>query len=292
MALDMETILGALGAVKSITAGATSLTTAMAKEIGLVEIIDKSCECDRTRCKVSPGNEIFALAICILSDRKAFYRVEEFCEGKDVEALFGAGLSARDFNDDVLGTNLDKLFNAGGNRVLGEVVASTAKVHDAIMDSIHFDTTSLSACGKYRNQDRENAIEVVLAYSKDRSPNLEQIQFGIGVTCEGILNYGEALSGNSSDKTWNKTMLSKVKTMFPPEALKDMIYVANCSFITEDNLKVAGDKVKFISRMPATFGVVSKVIREAWMKMIGYSQVPAPPARKLQNTGFKRLFTK
>jgi hypothetical protein len=37
--------------------------------------------------------------------------VQEFREGKDVEALFGEGVAAHDFNDDaLLGRNLDRLF--------------------------------------------------------------------------------------------------------------------------------------------------------------------------------------
>jgi hypothetical protein len=42
---------------------------------------------------------------------------------------------------------------------------------------------------------------------------------------EGVLNYGEILSGNSSDKTWNGATLEKVKTVFPPEVLRDLIHV-------------------------------------------------------------------
>lgn len=42
--LHIETRLEDLGAVKPITAGATSLIAAMAKEIGLVEIISGSRE--------------------------------------------------------------------------------------------------------------------------------------------------------------------------------------------------------------------------------------------------------
>ncbi|MEA4882725.1 MAG: DUF4277 domain-containing protein [Clostridia bacterium] len=128
--------------------------------IGLADIIDRCCEWDRTRCIVSPGQAVEALAIRILSDQKALYRVEEFYEGKDVEALFGAG----------------------GNRVLGEAISSALKAHDVAVGSVHLDTTSLSVCGEYENQDCENAIQVVLGYSKDRRPDLEQTKFGIGVT--------------------------------------------------------------------------------------------------------------
>ena len=110
--LYMETILEALRAVGPVTAGATSPIAATADEIGLADTIDRCCEWDKTRCKISPGKAIEALAICILSDRKALYRVEEFYEGKDVEALFGEGVTAHDFNDDALGRGLDRLFTA------------------------------------------------------------------------------------------------------------------------------------------------------------------------------------
>ncbi len=52
--------------------------------------------------------------------------------------------------------------------------------------------------------------------------------------------------------------------MLPPEVLEDLVYVADCSFLSDDNLRVVGDEAKFISRMPATHGEVSKVIKEAW----------------------------
>ena len=52
--------------------------------------------------------------------------------------------------------------------------------------------------------------------------------------------------------------------MFPSEILKDLIYVADSSLVTDDNLKEAGNKVKFISRMPAAYGLVGKTIKKAW----------------------------
>ena len=89
-------------------------------------------------------------------------------------------------------------YSPRANRVLSEVISSGLEEHDVTVGSSHFDTTSLSVYGEYENQDCENAIEVVLGYSKDRRPDLKQIQFGIGVTREGVLNYGEVLSGNST----------------------------------------------------------------------------------------------
>ncbi len=50
------------------------------------------------------------------------------------------------------------------------------------------------------------------------------------------------------------------------------IYTGDCSMVTGDNLAITGGiddpKVKFISRMPATFGMVGTLVSEAVSKNI------------------------
>lgn len=263
--MDPKAILKALRCLKTVTAGATSLVAGMCEEVGLVDVIDEALHWDKARWRLSPGRLIEGLVICILSDRKALYRVEEFYEGKDTESLFGKGVRACDFNDDALARALDRLFEAGGNRVLGQVISSALEVHEVSVDAIHFDTTSLSVQGEYEDQDRPDAIEIVFGHSTDRRPDLKQIKFGVGVTREGVLNYGEVLSGNGSDKKWNGVTIARLKDLFPKEVLKDLIYVADSSFVTEGNLEEAAKhEVKFVSRVPATFAVTSELIEKAW----------------------------
>ena len=263
--MDPKVILEALNRLKSVTAGATSLIAGMCEEVGLVDIINRNLSWDRTRRHLSPGKLIEGLIICILSNRKALYRVEEFYEGKDTESLFGEGVKACDFKDDGLARSLDRLFEAGGNKVLGQVISSALTVHEAPIGWTHFDTTSLSVQGEYEDQDKSDAIEIVFGYSKDRRPDLKQIKFGIGVTHEGVLNYGEVLSGNESDKEWSGGAIARFKDLFPKEALKDLIYVADSSFVTEANLEEAAkQEIKFVSRVPATFALVGELIGKAW----------------------------
>ncbi len=208
-----------------------------------------------------------------------------------MEALFGAGTTARCFNDDALGRGPDRLFAAGANRVLGEVISCALEKHDVTVGSTHFDTTSLSVYGEYENQDRENAIEAALGYGKDKRPDLKQIRFGIAVTREGALRYGEVLPGNPSDKTRNRKTLGKVKAMFLPEVLKSLIYVADCSLVTDENLKEAGNQVRFISRMPATYGLVAETVKKASDSDLREPRALTLPTRKRRSIGSTRLFT-
>ena len=77
------------------------------------------------------------LVICILSDRRALYRAEEFFNDKDVENLFGKGVIADEFNDDALGMTLDRFFEAGGNKVLGQVILEALRIHEVPVGTVH-----------------------------------------------------------------------------------------------------------------------------------------------------------
>lgn len=51
----------------------------------------------------------------------------------------------------------------------------------------------------------------------------------------------------------------KVKTVFPPEVLRDLIHVADSFLVTYDNLEDAGADIKSMSPMPAAYGPVLPV---------------------------------
>lgn len=86
--MDPKSILEALCCIKTVTEGATSLIAGMGEEISLVDIIDSNLDWGKARWRVSPGKLVEGLIICILSDRKALYRVEEFYSDKDTGSLF------------------------------------------------------------------------------------------------------------------------------------------------------------------------------------------------------------
>lgn len=78
---------------------------------------------DPTQCKFSPGTRILVLIFAILFDRTALYRVEEFLVGQDLSVLLGQAAVPGDFNDDALGRALDKLWQAGAQRVFATICA-------------------------------------------------------------------------------------------------------------------------------------------------------------------------
>lgn len=82
------------------------------REIGLVEEIDRALGVD-PRQKMTCGEAVVAMVLNALGfvDRP-LYLFPEFLETKPIEILIRAGLNVEDFNDDVLGRTLDKLYRA------------------------------------------------------------------------------------------------------------------------------------------------------------------------------------
>ncbi|HDS46038.1 MAG TPA: DUF4277 domain-containing protein [Methanomicrobia archaeon] len=84
----------------------------MYREIGLVEEIDRSLGVD-PRQKVTCGEAVVAMVLNALGlvDRPP-YHFPEFLETKPIEILIRAEMNVEDFNNDVLGRTLDKLYRA------------------------------------------------------------------------------------------------------------------------------------------------------------------------------------
>ncbi len=79
-------------------------------------------------------------------------------------------------------------------------------------------------------------------------------------------------SGNEDDKTISKAILRRISAYMAKYGIdgQSFIYTGDCSMVTEANLAFMGGmdnpRVKFISRMPATFSIVDTLIGEAISK--------------------------
>ncbi len=247
--------------------GSAPLIANFCDELELSDIIDRIVRWDPKQCRTSPGTLIKGLVINVLSGRKALYRVEEYFSEQDVELLFGSGIEADAFNDDALGRALDKVADANPKQIFGNLVLSAVTKHEIKLTSVHADTTSKSVYGIYEDSqpsEDEDNLFITYGYSKDHRADLKQFMYGLITNNEGIPLYGELRAGNSSDKTWNNEVLNKLHEILPAVD-KDSIYIADSALITKDNLAVLqSQKVRFISRLPETFGMAEEVKQWAW----------------------------
>ncbi|EQD24498.1 MAG: hypothetical protein D084_Lepto4C00427G0003, partial [Leptospirillum sp. Group IV 'UBA BS'] len=211
------------------------LIRAMCEEIGLREIVDRNVVWDRERCKLSPGERVTALVVNMLTTQRPLYRVEESFEISDCALLFGEGVEPSDLNDDCLGRGLDQLWEGDPGKIFSMVVANALTRENVERRFTHFDTTSRTVYGEYKENPpadetkepespkERTPVQPKYGHSKDHRPDLKQILFKLFVNRDGIPLFAEVRDGNLSDKTANREMISELCRLFSPEELKKMV---------------------------------------------------------------------
>ena len=265
-------------------AGAAPIISYICKELKIRETIDSIVKWDEKQCLLSPGTHVEALLINILSRRNPLYQVEEFYQEQDVELLFGKGVTANNFNDDVLGYTLDKISAANPKKVFSSVALRALAEEKLTKDTIRVDTT---ACLSYGTHTHPEGLQITYGYNKERRRDLKQFKIGLAVTNDGFPIFGEILNGNLSDKIWNKKLLEKIPDYFNLHNIQVHILVFDSAFVTKDNLELAVDNCNFISRLPHTYKLASELIEEAcykddWLNIGQFSDKKKAASYKIQ----------
>ena len=241
-----------------VVVGAGPILRAVADRIGLVSVIDQAVAWDAERCLLSPGERILALILNLLTDRQPLYPVTDAFRLTDVPLLLGPGVTAADLTDDALGRALDKLAAAGAAAVFSAVAARAYAVEAIDRGGMHFDTTSRSLYGDYPTADGAHGVTPRHGHSKDHRDDLKQILFTCFVNREGVPLRGTVEDGNRSDKRLNRHQIARIVQAFSPEALRDLVYIADSALVTGPHLDaLAAAAITWLSRLPDTFGVAA-----------------------------------
>jgi transposase len=273
-------------ALRAFSAGSAAMVAQVIRDLGIVETVDDMVKWDLKQCKHSPGTHVLAMLINILMGRTALYQVSRFYELQDVPVLFGTEASAEDFNDCALGRTLDKVFEAGPKKVFGAASMRSVLREDVAFRVVHGDTTSWALKGVFETSaEGDEALWVTRGYSRNHRPDLKQFNYGLVVNGEGIPLLGQASDGNESDKVWNRKVIEELVDQFT-DRLTELVYVADSALVTKGNLDLIADKgIRFISRLPATFGQEQEVKDRAfadggWVDVGVLTQNPKPDSAR------------
>lgn len=241
----------------------------LSQQLEIRKTINDVVAWDEKQCLLEPGLHVEALIINILCRRDPLYRAEEFFEEQDVELLFGPGVEAHNFNDDALGSTLDKIYAAGPKKVFSAAALRALLKEDIHYRFLHGDTTAKLVYGAYR---QEEGLNITGGYNKEGRSDMNQYKVGLVVTEEGFPVIGEILDGNLDDKTWNKKLLENLPEHFTVEQLQNIVYVADSALVTEENLRTMGDDISFISHVPENFNLPYQLTEDAfargeWMEL-------------------------
>lgn len=231
-----------------------------ARRINLVETINHLVGTDM---ELQPGIVVLGMVLDTLSGRSPLYRLMDYFEEKDTELLLGEAVPVSRFTDHNIGRALDKIFETGTQKIFGQLSQNAVGGFQIEPTGVHFDTTSISVYGEYDMTDEP--FKITYGHSKDKRPDLKQFLVEMLCVDRNIPLFGATRDGNASDKTLNNELLSNISKHMATHKLdrKAFVYVADSAFVTPDNLVKAGDNIKFLSRLPATYNECSRVIQEA-----------------------------
>ena len=232
------------------------IIAAVAKDLGLVEKIDKCIPRFDVRRIVSNGNAVLAMVLNGLGfSNRRMYLMPQFLQNKPVSRLIAPNLKAEHFDDHVLGRALDEIAEYGASKLFVEVAFEIALEQNLLGKEAHIDTTSFSFEGKYLDQDLEPAvIEVCHGYSKDLRPDLKQVVLNMAVSGPANMPiFMEPLSGKKSDKEVLHSGIELVRNFKRQlnDGFEDFLWIADSALYSKERLLASNDFL-WISRVPET----------------------------------------
>ena len=176
------------------------------------------------------------------------------------EKLFGKDIVPSDLNDDVVGRTLDVIYGYGATELFNEITLHIMKQFSLGTQLIHVDTTNFSVHGKYEGDapDSTDSIRITFGHAKDGRMDLKRFVLGLVTNQFGLPLFTKAFSGNESDKNSIIKMILKTQQAIN---LDDKSYwIADSALYTEDNIKLLGTEMKWITHVPATIGEVDRLL--------------------------------
>lgn len=185
----------------------------------------------------------------ILVSRGPMYRIREWAQRIEPEALGLTAAQAGGLNDDRLVRSLDALVTERGRNVFFRLALRVIKGFALQTPRIHFDTTTVTLFGQYTSSRSEPRI--THGHNKDHRPDLKQLLFGLNVTSDGAVPLlHHVFSGNRTDDSVHVRNVDELRTLLGRD---DFVYVADSKLCTKENLEhVAGHGGRFVTILPRT----------------------------------------
>ena len=184
------------------------------------------------------------------------YLFPDFFKNISTERLFGDGITKEDLNQYAIGETLDRIVKYGTTKLFTEITLHIMTRLPIPVHCLHTDTTSVSVCGAYEDEETES-IDITFGIPKNGRWDLKQFVLSMIVNQHGIPLFMNTHSGNASDKKTILESIKSLKSVLRPES--KVYYVADSSFYTDNNIQNMG-KSFWISRVPATISEAKELL--------------------------------
>src|SRR5436190_4395741 len=226
--------------------GSLPVIADFSRRLDIAGIVDRACPM-RDVGPLSHGQVIEALIANRLTSPKAMVAVADWAHGWAVGEVYG--IDPDTLNDDRLGRGLDAL--AGQvDQVVGSIGAKAIDVFGIDVARLHWDMTSISLYGAYRDTDDEYPAPA-FGHPKDRRTDLKQIQAGIAVTADGgIPVFHHAYHGNAAEITQVTDTMRALRHLAAP---RSFLLVGDSKLVSYTNVTAMHDaQVTFIAPLAAS----------------------------------------
>ncbi|MFA6931690.1 MAG: IS1634 family transposase, partial [Lentisphaeria bacterium] len=161
---------------------------------------------------------------------------------------------------------LDAIHRVGTSRIITEPGIRAVNLFSLDTAATSYDTTATNVWGEYVDVDGNplaSEPKLVFGHSKDDHPELKQFMTELLCVDRGVPIFGATLDGDSSDKTSNNRMLTRIGELMKQHGLGkgSFIYVADSAMVSESNLAAAGENL-FVSRLPSNYYDCAKLVFE------------------------------
>jgi transposase len=253
--------LEALEGAEIFNYGHLPRAAAYCRRLGIVDVVNDIVS---SQMELQPGVVVQAMVLDTLSGRSPLYRLKDFLADRDVELLVGEDLPANAFSDINVGRSLDAIFEAGPSKIVTALGVRATGTFALDTSTPSYDTTSTSLWGDYRECEALSpppGCVITWGHSKDHRPDLKQFMTELLCVDRGVPIFGRTLDGNSSDKTSNNVVLSRISSIMAKHGLGPgaFVYVADSAMVTESNLEALGANL-FVSRLPANYRECERAI--------------------------------
>nr|MBF0223799.1 IS1634 family transposase [Desulfobulbaceae bacterium] len=264
--MNSDELLKQVSKVDIHQVGFHPIIRAYMQKLGLVELINGMVG---GQMETKPGLIVAGMIQDTLSGRSPLYHLDKFIADQDTELLLGESVEPSAFGDHNVGRVLDRIQLTGPNKIFSEVARRAAVVFDLDTSSGHWDSTSVNVWGEY-DCPSDGTINITYGYSKDHRPDLKQFMLSMLCVEHNIPIMGETHDGNSSDKTLNNKLLTRINKNLAKHGLAEsaFTYVADSAMVTKDNLACFepmqnNNPYYFVTRLPFSYSEADRVVSEA-----------------------------
>lgn len=244
-----------LNQVRTYSDGRFHLFVGLCEKVGLPQLIDQNMKKATGRpMDLPPGIEAMILmAPMVHEGYKPLYQLHDYYQSKDLEGIFHYPVTMDHIKDDRFGYFLDAFYAAECRQIFSEICTNALLTYGIQIKNINYDTTSFVMWGEYETREgKTGVIEIDFGQSKARRPDKKQIKLAVG-TADGTIVDAKVLSGNHSDKTFNKENIADTEKVLDRLGIdKDTFHlIADSAFISKETLDEAkAAKMKWITRIP------------------------------------------